>query len=61
MSLVAPGNYTCSYLADTSHDAVSNYLRGERHTARHLWELAQALIRDSPEAYLVLDNSVQNK
>ena len=63
--LATPGNYTCSYLADhlddTSHDAVSDYLRGERHTARHLWELAHALIRDSPEAYLIIDDSVQNK
>jgi hypothetical protein len=63
--LATPGNYTCSYLAEhldeTSHDAVSDYLRRERHTARHLWELAEALIRDGPEAYLLVDDSVQNK
>jgi len=63
--LATPGNYTCSYLAEhldaTSHDAVSDYLRRERHTARDLWELAEPLIRDGPEAYLILDDSVQNK
>lgn len=63
--LATPGNYTCSNLAehldDTSHDAVSDYLQRERHTARNLWELAQPLIRDGPDAYLILDDSVQNK
>lgn len=63
--LATPGNYTCSYLAEhldaTSHDAVSDYLRRERHTARDLWELAQPLIRDGPDAYLIVDDSVQNK
>jgi hypothetical protein len=63
--LATPGNYTCSYLAEhldaTSHDAVSDYLRRERHTARDLWELAEPLIRDGPNVYLILDDSVQNK
>ena len=63
--LATPGNYTCSYLAEhldaTSHDAVSDYLRRERHTARDLWKLAEPLIRDGPDAYLILDDSVQNK
>lgn len=45
----------------TSHDAISDYLRREKLTARGLWELVAPLIDDSPEAYLVLDDSVQNK
>jgi len=63
--LATPGNYTCSYLAHhlegVSHDAVSDYLRRERHTACELWKLARSLIDDGPEAYLIADDSVQNK
>jgi hypothetical protein len=60
-----PANYTCtnlaSHLDDVSHDSVSDYLQRERHTARQLWELARPLIDDSPQAYLILDDSVQDK
>jgi len=60
-----PINYTCTNLAehldDVSHDVVSNYLKRERLTARHLWELSCGLIDDSPEAYLIIDDSVQDK
>lgn len=60
-----PVNYTCSNLAehleDVSHDVVSDYLREERLTARHLWEMVSPLLDDSPEAYLIIDDSVQNK
>lgn len=60
-----PVNYTCSHLAahldGVSHDVVSDYLSQERLTARHLWELASPFIQDSPEAYLLVDDSVQNK
>jgi hypothetical protein len=63
--LATPINYTCANLAehldDVSHDAISDYLRCERHTARSVWELAQSLITDSPDAYLILDDSVQDK
>jgi hypothetical protein len=30
-------------------------------TARHLWELVQGLIDDRPDAYLIIDDSVQDK
>ena len=60
-----PLNYTCSNLADhlddTSHDVVTDYLQRERLTANHLWEVAQHLIDDSEESYLIIDDSVQNK
>ena len=60
-----PINYTCTNLAEhlegVSHDVVSNYLKRERLTARHLWELVQGLIDDSPDAYLIIDDSVHNK
>jgi len=61
-------NYTCTNLSDhlegapgTSHDAVSDFLRGSKVTARDLWNLVAPLIDDSDESYLVLDDSVQNK
>lgn len=60
-----PINYTCSNLAEhlegVSHDAISDYLARERHTARQLWELARSLIDDSPHAFLIIDDSVQDK
>ena len=60
-----PVNFTCTNLADhmdeTSHDAINNFLRREKNTARHLWDLAEFLINDSPEAYLIIDDSVQDK
>jgi len=59
------GNYTSSNLAEhldeVSHDVVTDYLRSERHTARGLWELVERLIEDSPEAFLLVDDSVQDK
>ena len=36
-------------------------MRHEKHTAHTLWELAQPLINNSSEAYLVIDDSVQDK
>ena len=60
-----PVNYTCTNLAkhleDVSHDTVTDYLAREKLSARHLWEQAQPLIEDSPEAYLIIDDSVQAK
>lgn len=60
-----PINYTCSNLAEhlegVSHDTVSDYLARERHTARTVWELAQSMIDDSPDAFLLIDDSVQDK
>lgn len=60
-----PINYTCSNLADhlegVSHDTVTDYLARERHTARQVWELAHPLIDDSPDAFLIFDDSVQDK
>ncbi len=67
--LIATGrNYTCTNLSEhldgapgTSHDAVGDFLSREKLTARGLWELVAPLIDDSPDAYLIVDDSVQNK
>jgi hypothetical protein len=59
------GNYTGSNLAEhldeVSHDVVTDYLSNERHTAHGLWELVSGLIQDRPEAFLLIDDSVQDK
>lgn len=60
-----PVNYTCSNLAEhlegVSHDAIGDYLQREKLTARGLWELVQPLLKDDENAYLIVDDSVQNK
>lgn len=66
--IATPNNYTCTNLANhlqgeqtVSHDAVSDYLRREKLTPRGLWEVVAPLLHDSPEAYLIVDDSVQDK
>ena len=58
-------NYTCSNLAEhldgVSHDAVTDYLQHDKLTAHSLWERVKPLVKDSAEAYLLVDDSVQNK
>lgn len=66
--IATTGNYTCAHLADhlegaqaVSHDAISDYLSREKLTPRGLWETVQPLLDDGPDAYLVIDDSVQDK
>ena len=63
--LNTPVNYTCSNLAEhldgVSHDAVSDFLQRGRVTANGLWEMVRALLKDSEDAVLIVDDSVQNK
>jgi DDE superfamily endonuclease len=66
--LATPGNYTCTNLADhlegaqaQSHDAISDFLRSAKLTPRGLWHVVQPLLQDSPESYLIFDDSVQDK
>jgi hypothetical protein len=58
-------NYTCTNLAEhldgVSHDVISDYLFLERLTSRTLWGLSCHLIDDSPSAFLIIDDSVQDK
>jgi len=59
------GNYTSSHLAEhldeVSQDVVTDYLRSEHLTAHGLWELVEKLLQDSPEAFMLVDDSVQDK
>jgi len=63
--LSTPINYTCSNLAehleDVSHDSVSDFLQNSRFSPKQLWELVKDRIDDSAEAFLLVDDSVQNK
>ena len=63
--LSTPINHTCTNLAEhlegINHDVVSDYLEREKLSARHLWELVETLIDDSPEAWLIVDDSVHSK
>ncbi len=63
--LSTPENHTCTYLAEhlegVSHDVVSDFLRTTRITARTLWRLVRGCIVDSPDACLIIDDSVQEK
>src|SRR5258707_4867813 len=63
--LNTPVNYTCSNLAEhldgVSHDAVSDFLQGGRVTANRLWELVRPLLKDTEDAVLIVEDSVQNK
>jgi hypothetical protein len=63
--LSTPINYTCSNLSDhlenVSHDVVTDFLQNSRFTPRDLWDLVENRIDDSEEAFLLVDDSVQNK
>ena len=63
--LNTPLNYTCSNLAEhlekVSHDSVTDFLQNSKFTPKELWELVKNRIDDSEEAFLLVDDSVQNK
>ncbi len=63
--LSTPINYTCSnlseHLENVSHDSVTDFLQNSKFTPRDLWELVKNRIDDSQEAFLLVDDSVQNK
>lgn len=63
--LSTPINYTCSnlseHLENVSHDTVSDFLQNSKFTPRELWELVKNRIDDRQEAFLLVDDSVQNK
>ncbi len=58
-------NFTSTHLAEhldeVSHDTITDFLQSERLTARDLWDLVQGLIQDGPNAFLIADDSVQDK
>src|SRR5712691_2118747 len=63
--LSTPKNCTCTYLAEhlegVSHDVVTDMLRQKRFMPREVWKLVKDRIADSPEACLIVDDSVHDK
>lgn len=66
--IATTGNYTCTNLADhltddakMSHDCVTDFLGRSKLTPRILWTVVASKLQNSPESYLILDDSVQNK
>lgn len=63
--LNTPINYTCSnlseHLENVSHDSVTDFLQNSKFAPKELWELVKNRIDDSAEAFLLVDDSVQNK
>jgi hypothetical protein len=63
--LSTPINYTCSnlsaHLENISHDSVTDFLQNSKFTPKDLWELVKNRIDDSADAFLLVDDSVQNK
>ncbi|MGI4873775.1 MAG: IS701 family transposase [Janthinobacterium lividum] len=63
--LSTPRNYTCTHLAahlpDVGHDQVNRFLRDNSFSSSQLRQLVLPLLHDSPEAFLLVDDSVQNK
>ena len=63
--LSTPRNYTCTHLAEhlpqVSHDQVNRFLRRSSFSPTQLRELVLPLLNASPEAFLFVDDSVQDK
>ena len=63
--LSTPRNYTCTHLAahlpQVSHDQVNLFLRRSCFSPKQLRALVLPLLSDSPEAFLFVDDSVQDK
>ena len=63
--LSTPINYTCSNLSEhlekVSHDVVTDFLQNSKFTPKGVWDLVKDRIDDSEEAFLLVDDSVQNK
>lgn len=58
-------NYTCTNLADhledLDHNSVYRYLKNEKLTPRLLWEKAKTTLMQSPNGYLIFDDTVADK
>ncbi len=50
-----------SYRKDVSHDVVNDFLHQKRFLPREVWRLVKDRIEDSKEAFLLVEDSVQDK
>jgi hypothetical protein len=60
-----PKNCTCPYraehLEEVSHDVVNDFLHQTRFLPREVWKLGKDRSEESKEAFLLVDDSVQDK
>ena len=60
-----PKNCTCPSLAEhlegMSHDVVNDFLRQKRFMPREVWKLVKDRVKDSKDAFLIVDDSVQDQ
>ena len=63
--LVSQINYTLTNFAEHteqfSHDAVNRYLAGDQIRPRLVWENVQSQVVQTPDGYLVFDDTVVDK
>ena len=63
--LISQINYTLTNFADHtehfSHDAVNRYLAGDQIRPRLVWENVQEQVVQTPEGYLVFDDTIMDK
>ena len=63
--LVSQINYTLTNFADHSeqfsHDAINRYLSQERLTPRLVWDNVEGQVRQTPNGYIVFDDTVLDK
>jgi hypothetical protein len=61
----SPKNVTCTYLSDhiagISHDSINDFLNNQRITSESLWTCVSHRLRNTSDAFLIVDDSVQEK
>lgn len=55
------GTHLAAHLPEVSHDQVNRFLRNSAFSSSQLRTLVEPLLADSPEAFLLVDDSVQDK
>ena len=63
--LSTPINYTLTHFADHcdqfSHDQINRYLAGERLRPRYVWQNVKSHLEQTPDGYVVFDDTVLDK
>ena len=63
--LTTPVNYTLTHFADHceqfSHDQINRYLSGDRLPPRLVWESVQPHLEQTPNGYIIFDDTVLDK
>ena len=63
--LSTPINYTLTHFADHceafSHDKINRYLAGDQLRPRHVWQAVKPHLEQTPEGYIIFDDTVVDK